>query len=52
MSLGQIIRQKRAEMGLTLDETSRRVGLSKPYRSTNETGKGKNPARVRLLQKV
>lgn len=43
MSLGQVIRQRREEMGLTQDELSARAGISKPYLSNIETGKVKNP---------
>ena len=52
MSLGQIIRKKREELKLTLDEVSRRVGFSKPYLSTIETGKVKNPPSDELLTKL
>ena len=52
MSLGQIIRKKREQLNLTLDEVSSRVGFSKPYLSTIETGKVKNPPRDRLLKKL
>jgi len=52
MSLGQIIRQKREQLGLTLDEVSNRVGFSKPYLSTIETGKVKNPPSDQLLAKL
>jgi len=52
MSLGQIIRQKREELKLTLDEVSRRVGFSKPYLSTIETCKVKNPPSDELLTKL
>jgi len=52
MSLGQIIRQKREQLNLTLDEVSRRVGFSKPYLSTIETGKVKNPPSDELLTKL
>ncbi len=52
MSLGQIIRQKREQLGLTLDEVSNRVGFSKPYLSTIETGKVKNPPSDQLLKKL
>lgn len=52
MSLGQIIRQKREELSLTLDEVSHRVGFSKPYLSTIETGKVKNPPGDELLAKL
>jgi len=52
MSLGQIIRQKREELKLTLDEVGSRAGFSKPYLSTIETGKVKNPPGDELLQKL
>jgi len=52
MSLGQIIRQKREQMNLTLDDVSSRVGFSKPYLSTIETGKVKNPPSDELLTKL
>jgi repressor LexA len=52
MSLGQIIRQKREELNLTLDEVSARIGFSKPYLSTIETGKVKNPPSDELLTKL
>ena len=51
MSLGQIIRQKREQFNLTL-EVSNRVGFSKPYLSTIETGKVKNPPGDELLAKL
>lgn len=52
MSLGQIIRKKREQMSLTLDEISNRVGFSKPYLSTIETNKVKNPPSDDLLAKL
>jgi len=52
MSLGQIIRKKREERGLTLDEVSNRVGYSKPYLSTIETGRVRNPPGDELLKKL
>ncbi len=52
MSLGQIIRNKRERLGLTLDEVCNRVGFSKPYLSTIETGKVKNPPSDELLKKL
>ncbi len=52
MSLGQIIRKKREQLNLTLDEVSSRVGFSKPYLSTIETGKVKNPPGDELLTKL
>ncbi|MHC4792037.1 MAG: helix-turn-helix domain-containing protein, partial [Planctomycetota bacterium] len=51
MSLGQIIRKKREQLNLTLDEVSRQVGFSKPYLSTIETGKV-NPPGDDLLEKL
>jgi len=52
MSLGQIIRKKREQLNLTLDEVSSRVGFSKPYLSTIETGKVKNPPGDQLLREL
>jgi len=52
MSLGQIIRKKRERLNLTLDEVSGKVGFSKPYLSTIETGKVKNPPSDELLRKL
>jgi len=52
MSLGQIIRNKREELGMTLDEVSHRAGFSKPYLSTIETCKVKNPPSDALLNKL
>jgi phage repressor protein C with HTH and peptisase S24 domain len=52
MSLGQIIRNKREQLNLTLDEVSSRTGFSKPYLSTIETGKVKNPPSDELLRKL
>ena len=52
MSLGQIIRQRREQMNLTLDEVSATIGFSKPYLSTIETGKVKNPPSDQLLTKL
>jgi phage repressor protein C with HTH and peptisase S24 domain/DNA-binding Xre family transcriptional regulator len=52
MSLGQIIRKKREQLNLTLDEVSSRIGFSKPYLSTIETGKVKNPPGDELLTKL
>ncbi|MBN2457420.1 MAG: LexA family transcriptional regulator [Sedimentisphaerales bacterium] len=52
MSLGQIIRNKREQLKLTLDEVSSRSGYSKPYLSTIETGKAKNPPSDNLLRKI
>lgn len=52
MDLGTLIRNKRIEAGLTLDEVAGQVGYSKPYLSTIETGKVKNPPSVDLLEKL
>jgi repressor LexA len=52
MSLGEIIRKKREELGLTLDEVGSRIGFSKPYLSTIETGRVTNPPSDELLQKL
>ena len=52
MSLGQIIRKKREQLNLTLDDISNRIGFSKPYLSTIETGKVKNPPGDELLTKL
>ncbi len=52
MSLGQIIRNKREQLNLTLDEVSNKVNFSKPYLSTIETGKVKNPPSDELLTKL
>jgi len=52
MSLGQIIRKKREELDLTLEDVSSRIRFSKPYLSTVETGKVKNPPSDDLLRKL
>ncbi len=52
MNFGKIIRQKRKEHGLTLDEVAAKTGFSKPYLSTIETGKVKNPPSDKLVRKL
>ncbi len=52
MSLGEIIRKKRESLKLTLDEVSSQSGFSKPYLSTIETGRVKNPPSDELLRKL
>ncbi len=52
MALGQIIRKRRHELNITLDEVSAKTGFSKPYLSTIETGKVKNPPSDSLLRKL
>lgn len=43
MSLGQIIRQRREQLGFTQDHVAIGASISKPYLSNIETGKAKNP---------
>lgn len=43
MSLGKILRQRRQQLGLTQDQVSAKVGISKPYLSNIETERVKNP---------
>ena len=52
MSLGQIIRDRREELGFTLDQVAARTGFSKPYLSTIKTGKVNNPPSDTLLCKL
>jgi repressor LexA len=52
MSIGQILRARRKELNLTLDEVSRRAGCSKPYLSTIETGKVKSVPSDELLRQI
>ena len=52
MSLGRVIRERREGLKLTLDEVGRQTGFSKPYLSTIETGKVRNPPSDELLRKL
>ena len=52
MSLGTILRQQREKLGMTLDELARLTDFSKPYLSTVETGKVKNPPSDELLVRL
>ncbi len=52
MSLGTIIRNKRKQLNLTLDQISDSIGFSKPYLSNIETDKVKNPPSDQLLRKL
>ena len=52
MSLGTILRQQREKLNITLDELSRLTDFSKPYLSTVETGKVKNPPSDELLVRL
>ena len=50
MSLGEIIRQRRGELGLTQDDVAGRVGISKPYLSNIETARAKNPPSDKVVR--
>jgi len=52
MSLGQVIRERRKQLHLTLDEVAAYTGFSKPYLSTIETGHVNNPPSDKLLRKL
>ena len=52
MSLGHLIRKRREQLRLTLDEVAAATGFSKPYLSTIETGKVKNPPSDRLISRL
>jgi repressor LexA len=52
INLGIKIRHKRIKAGMTLDELGRRAGCSKPYLSTIENGRVKNPPSISLLKKL
>ena len=50
MDIGKIIRKRRSELGLTQDQVAERVGISKPYLSSIETGRVKNPPTDGVLE--
>ncbi len=50
MDLGQRLRHRRQEKGLTQDQVAGRVEISKPYLSNIETGRAKNPPSDRVLE--
>lgn len=50
MSLGEIIRKRRKELGMTQDQVVDQIGISKPYLSHIETGKTKNPPTDGILK--
>ena len=52
MSLGQLIRERRLSTGLTQGQVAAKVGISKPYLSTVETGRAKNPPTDRVLRSL
>ncbi len=52
MNLGEIIRQRRMELGITQDHVSSQAGISKPYLSNIETGRAKNPPTDGILESL
>ena len=52
MAIGQVIREQRNRARMTLEEVAKRTGYSKPYLSTVETGRVKNPPSDDLLRKL
>ena len=49
MSLSEIVRKRRGELGLTQDQVAARAGISKPYLSNIETDRTKNPPTDKVL---
>ena len=52
MSFGQMLRDRRKEIGLTLDEVADETGFSNPYLSTIETGSVDNPPSETLIREL
>lgn len=52
MGIGPMIRERRERLNLTLDEVAERTGFSKPYLSTIETERVKNPPSDELLKRL
>lgn len=52
MALGDLIRQRRESLKMTLDELGKRTGSSKPYLSTVENNKTKHPPSDALLTRI
>ena len=52
MPLGRIVRKHRQKAGLTQEQLSLRVGISKPYLSNIETGRAKNPPSDSVLRAI
>ena len=52
MSLGELIRTRREQIGLTQDQVSARAGISKPYLSNIETDRIKNPPSDTVLSRL
>lgn len=50
-SIGEFIRSKRKEKGLSVRELARRTGVSQPYLSQLETGSHNNPS-LDILRKI
>jgi repressor LexA len=52
MGFGQVLRNRRKELNLTLDEVCKKAGCSKPYLSTIETGRVKSIMSDELLSRM
>ncbi len=52
MNLGQMIRHRREELGLTQDQVAARAEISKPYLSNIETNRAKNPPTDGVLDRL
>ena len=52
MSIGQILKTKREELGLTQDELAEVTRISKPYLSAIETGRAANPPSEQKLARL
>ncbi len=52
MNLGDIIRRRREDLGITQDQVSVLSGISKPYLSNIETGRAKNPPTDGVLESL
>jgi len=52
MSIGDIVRRRRQQLGLTQEQVADQGGISKPYLSNIETSKAKNPPTDRVLRSL
>jgi len=52
MNFGEILRNRREELGLTQDALAALADISKPYLSNIETGRAKNPPTDRVLAEL
>lgn len=52
MAIGQMIRRRREQLGMTQDQVSQRAGISKPYLSNIETDRVKNPPSGQVLRRL